>query len=213
MKSFYTTLFSYYTTLLFLSFLGLHAPVNGQNKERIVQEIQNYQDAMNREFADPEQSILKPEDLRQFKGLNWYPINLDYRVTARLESTPNATPFLMPTTTERRPEYVQYGILYFTINNQELQLPVYRSAQGDDDPQYADYLFCPFTDWASGDGAYGGGRYIDLRIPEGDRIILDFNKSYNPYCAYNERYSCPIPPKENYLPVRIEAGIKAFKEY
>jgi len=52
-----------------------------------------------------------------------------------------------------------------------------------------------------------------LRIPEGDRLILDFNKSYNPYCAYNERYSCPIPPKENDLPVRIEAGIKAFKEH
>jgi len=204
--------FIYITALLCISLLFPQV-VTGQNKDRIIQEIQNYQDEMDREFADPEQSILKPEDLSQFKGLNWYPINLDYRVTARLERTPNALPFLMPTTTERTPEYVQYGILYFSLEDRDLQLPVYRSAQGYEDPQYADYLFCPFTDWASGDGAYGGGRYIDLHIPEGDRLILDFNKSYNPYCAYNERYSCPIPPKENDLPVRIEAGIKAFKQY
>ncbi|MEY2996775.1 MAG: hypothetical protein RIQ82_154, partial [Bacteroidota bacterium] len=128
-------------TLFFFSSLLLQHPVIAQNKDRIVQEIQDYQDEMDREFADPEQSILKPEDLSQFKGLNWYPINLDYRVTARLERTPNAAPFLMPTTTERRPEYVQYGILYFTLNDQELQLPVYRSIQGYDDPQYVDYLF------------------------------------------------------------------------
>lgn len=204
--------FIYITALLCSSLLFPQA-ITGQNKDRIIQEIQNYQDEMDREFADPEQSILKPEDLSQFEGLNWYPINLDYRVTARLERTPNALPFLMPTTTERTPEYVQYGILYFSLEDRDLQLPVYRSAQGYEDPQYADYLFCPFTDWASGDGAYGGGRYIDLHIPEGDRLILDFNKSYNPYCAYNERYSCPIPPKENDLPVRIEAGIKAFKQY
>lgn len=185
----------------------------GQNKDRIIQEIQNYQDDMDREFADPEQSILKPEDLAEFKGLKWYPIDLDFRISARLERTPDAKPFLMPTTTERTPEYVQYGILYFTLKDQELQLSVYRSTAGYDDPQYADYLFCPFTDWTSGDGAYGGGRYIDLRIPEGDRLILDFNQTYNPYCAYNERYSCPIPPKENDLPLRIEAGVMAFKEY
>ncbi|HBB48097.1 MAG TPA: hypothetical protein DCZ44_00510 [Flavobacteriaceae bacterium] len=187
--------------------------ISAQNKDRIIQEIQDYQNDMDLEFGDPEQSILKPEDLTDFKGLNWYPIDLNYRVTARLERTPDAQPFLMPTTTDRTPEYVQYGILHFTLNNLELQLPVYRSAQGYEDPQYADYLFCPFTDWASGDGAYGGGRYIDLRIPEGDELVLDFNQSYNPYCAYNERYSCPIPPKENDLPIRIEAGVMAFQEH
>ena len=200
-------------TLLVLSMFLSSVVALGQNKERVIQEIQNYQDKMDLEFADPEQSILKPKDLAEFKGLKWYPIDLDYRVTARLERTPQAEPFLMPTTTERKPEYVQYGILNFTLQGQQLSLPVYRSTEGYEDPQYADYLFCPFTDWASGDGAYGGGRYIDLRIPEGDKLVLDFNQSYNPYCAYNERYSCPIPPKENDLPVRIEAGVKAFKAY
>ncbi len=202
-----------YITLLVLSMALSSLVALGQNKERVIKEIQNYQDKMDREFADPEESILKPEDLAEFKGLKWYPIDLDYRVTARLERTPQAEPFLMPTTTERKPEYAQYGILHFTLLGQQLHLPVYRSTDGYEDPQYTDYLFCPFTDWASGDGAYGGGRYIDLRIPEGDKLVLDFNQSYNPYCAYNERYSCPIPPKENDLPVRIEAGVKAFKVY
>jgi uncharacterized protein (DUF1684 family) len=200
----------YYLAVL-SSFLWTDNVLLAQNQERIRQEIQEYQDQSDREFADPEQSILKPEDLKDFKGLNWYPINLQYHVTARLVRTPEAIPFLMPTTTERRPEYVQFGILYFTIEGQALQLEVYRNTQEYDDPQYADYLFCPFTDWTSGDGSYGGGRYLDLRIPEGDQLVLDFNKSYNPYCAYNERYSCPIPPRENDLPLRIEAGIKAYK--
>ena len=203
--------FSFITLILCLGLASVTAL--GQNKDRIVQEIQNYQDKMDQEFADPEQSILKPEDLAVFKGLKWYPINLAYRVSARLERTPEAVPFLMPTTTDRKPEYVQYGLLYFTLEEQELKLPVYRSTSGYEDPEYANYLFCPFTDWASGDGAYGGGRYIDLHIPEGDRLILDFNQSYNPYCAYNERYSCPIPPKDNDLPVRIEAGVMAFKDH
>jgi hypothetical protein len=72
-------------------------------------------------------------------------------------------------------------------------------------------LFVPFTDLTSGDGSYGGGRYIDVKISKGDSIILDFNKTYNPYCAYIANYSCPIPPKENDLLVRIEAGIKEFE--
>jgi uncharacterized protein (DUF1684 family) len=73
-------------------------------------------------------------------------------------------------------------------------------------------LFLPFLDNTNGDTTYGGGRYIDLRIPEGDTIEIDFNKAYNPYCAYNSRYSCPIVPRENYLDTNIEAGVKKFHD-
>ena len=76
----------------------------------------------------------------------------------------------------------------------------------------ADYLFLPFTDLTSGVDTYGGGRYIDQKIPEGNSIIIDFNQSYNPYCAYNPRYSCPIPPPENDLLIEIMAGVKDFKQ-
>ncbi|MGB1136110.1 MAG: DUF1684 domain-containing protein [Flavobacteriaceae bacterium] len=187
--------------------------MSSQNNDRVLREIMAYQENMEAEFANPETSILKAEDLKSFDGLNWFPIDLSYRVTARLERTPDELPFLMPTTTERTPEYVQYGVLHFTLNRQDLTLAVYQNTQGFEDPEYANYLFCPFTDWTSGDGSYGGGRYIDLFIPEGDQLVLDFNQSYNPYCAYNERYSCPIPPAINDLPLRIEAGVKAYKMY
>ena len=75
--------------------------------------------------------------------------------------------------------------------------------------EYKDHLFLPFTDKTNGFESYGGGRYIDLRIPATDSLLLDFNQSYNPYCAYTTGYNCPIPPKENALPIKIEVGILA----
>ena len=78
---------------------------------------------------------------------------------------------------------------------------------------YEDYLFLPFLDDTNGEESYGGGRYIDCRIPEGDTIEIDFNKAYNPYCAYNENYSCPIVPRENYLAIEVKAGVKVFKKH
>jgi hypothetical protein len=73
---------------------------------------------------------------------------------------------------------------------------------------YEDFLFLPFNDYTNGNETYGGGRYLDLRIPDGSTIILDFNKAYNPYCAYTDRYSCPVPPKENSITTYIYAGVQ-----
>ena len=77
--------------------------------------------------------------------------------------------------------------------------------------KYRDYLFLPFTDNTNGEQTYTGGRYIDLSIPDGDTIVVDFNKAYNPYCAYNKKYSCPIVPSVNNLDTEIRAGVKAFE--
>ena len=78
---------------------------------------------------------------------------------------------------------------------------------------FDNYLFLPFLDDTNGEESYGGGRYIDLRIPKNDELVIDFNKAYNPYCAYNEKYSCPIVPRENYLALKVEAGVKVFKKH
>ncbi|MCG2430844.1 DUF1684 domain-containing protein [Aequorivita xiaoshiensis] len=168
---------------------------------------------LNSEFANPETTILTPEDFRTFKALDFYPIDEKYIVNARFVRTPDEKPFLMPTTTARTPEYVKYGEAHFSIDGKEFVLSLFKNTQPYNEPGYEDYLFLPFTDLTSGDGSYGGGRYLDQRIPEGDTIIIDFNKAYNPYCAYNPKYSCPIPPKENDLLIRIEAGVKNFKKY
>jgi uncharacterized protein (DUF1684 family) len=167
----------------------------------------------NKKFKNPESSILLAEDLETFTGLEFYPVNLKYRISASFVRTPNEKPFLMPTTSDRLPEYVKYGEAHFSIDGQPLSLNLYQSTSHEIETGYETYLFLPFTDLTSADGSYGGGRYIDCWIPEGDTITIDFNKAYNPYCAYNPEYSCPIPPKENDLLVRIEAGVMDFAHH
>ncbi len=182
-------------------------------QHNLVAESKAEQLKLNEEFSNPETTILEPEDFKNFHGLEFYPIDVKFIVQAKFVRTPNEKPFLMPTTTDRRPEYVKYGEAHFLIDGKEFVLNLYKNTQPYKEPGYEDYLFLPFTDLTSGDGSYGGGRFLDQRIPEGDTMVIDFNKAYNPYCAYSSRYSCPIPPKENDLLVRIEAGVKDFGKH
>lgn len=198
--------------LFLLSFLFFSAITIAQNQV-FISESQDAQTELNEEYTNPETTILEPEDFKNFEGLEFYPIDLKYRVEAKLVLTPAEKPFLMPTTTERMPEYVKYGEAHFTLEGKDFVLNLFKSTQPYDEAGYDDYLFLPFTDLTSGDGSYGGGRFIDQRIPEGNAIVIDFNKAYNPYCAYNARYSCPIPPKENDILMRIEAGVKDFGKH
>jgi hypothetical protein len=108
---------------------------------------------------------------------------------------------------------VKYGIVTFNLKRNAYRLNVYQNQDLMKKEGYEDYLFLPFLDDTNGEESYGGGRYIDLRIPEGDEVVIDFNKAYNPYCAYNEKYSCPIVPRENYLDLKVEAGVKAFQKH
>lgn len=198
--------------LFLFSFLLFNTIIIAQDQD-FISENQAEQNELNEEYTNPETSILEPEDFKNFEGLEFYPIDLKYRVEAKLILTPDEKPFLMPTTTGRLPEYVKYGEAHFTLEGKDIVLNIFKSTQPYDEPGYEDYLFLPFTDLTSGDGSYGGGRYIDQRIPEGNTIVIDFNKAYNPYCAYNARYSCPIPPRENDILIRIEAGVKEFGKH
>ena len=200
----------YFPLLLFFIFAELAV---AQTEAKTIKEIEAFRASENEKFGNEETTILTSKDLRKFKELEFYNINLDFRVEAHFVRTPNEEPFLMPTSTSRLPEYVKYGEAHFEIGGKKLQLNLYQNTTPSDDPQYLDHLFLPFTDYTSGDGSYGGGRFIDSHIPEGDTIVIDFNMAYNPYCAYNSGYSCPIPPKENDLLVRIEAGVKDFGKH
>jgi hypothetical protein len=131
-------------------------------------------------------------------------------------ATKRGKPFEVPTSSGQTATYTKFGELKFEIDGKSYKLAVYQSLSAKRMPQYRDYLFIPFKDLTNGKESYGGGRYLDLRMKEieGDKIYLDFNKAYNPYCAFSTGYSCPIPPKENHLKVAIEAGEKNFaKEY
>jgi len=169
-----------------------------------------FQLKLNAEFKDATTSPLKDKARANFKGLNFFKFDSTYVVTANLIRTPDEKPFKMKTTTDRLPEYVKYGVIAFQINKETYKLNIYRNLDVQDLEDYEDYLFLPFIDHTNGETTYGGGRYIDAKIPDGNTMEIDFNKAYNPYCAYNEKYSCPIVPRQNYLPVEVKAGVKAF---
>jgi len=175
-------------------------------------EILDFQKQMNLEFADPTESPLLKKDLKKFKSLNFFPIDVIYRVEAQFLKADQSMPFEMMTTTGRKPIYEKYGEAHFELNGKTFVLTIYQSHSLREMEEFKSYLFLPFTDRTNGKGSYAGGRFIDLEIPEENLIVIDFNKAYNPYCAYNERYSCPIPPKENDLDIEIRAGVMAFKK-
>lgn len=175
------------------------------------ERIESFQDKLNKEFNDSKLTPLLPEDFKNFKQLDFFPIDTSYALMAYFERTPNEKPFMMPTTTNRVVLEVQYGILHFTIDENKYSLAVYQNQELVKQEEYKDYLFLPFMDDTNGEETYGGGRYLDMRIPEKDSVLLDFNTAYNPYCVYNPKFSCPLVPERNYIPVRIPVGIKDFK--
>ena len=195
-----------YSLLLSLSFTSC----SQEKKDPVIEGIKDFQQKLNLEYADVNTSPLTKEDAITFSKLNFYPINKKYYVVADFKGTPNEKPFKMLTTTSRLSEYVKYGEAVFTLDGKKHKLDIYQSLSLREKPEYKDYLFLPFTDETSGKESYSGGRYIDLTIPKGNTIVIDFNKAYNPYCAYNHKYSCPIPPKGNHLSIPVRAGVKRY---
>jgi uncharacterized protein (DUF1684 family) len=195
---------------MFIAVVVVAAACNTATDRAYISEIKAWQDTLNAEFHDPVESPLKPMDFNAFKSLDFYKIDPKYHIWARFIRTPGLKPFGMKTTTDRLPVYVKYGEAYFTVDGVKCKLNIYQNQELIKREGYEDYLFIPFLDKTSGKESYGGGRYLDLRIPHGDSILIDFNKAYNPYCAYNHDYSCPIPPYENTLKVEIRAGVKKF---
>lgn len=166
-----------------------------------------YVQEQNEHFSDPEQSPLMDEDQKRFKEVNYFPYDEKYCVQAEWVLTPDEEPFEMETSTARLPVYVKYGELRFEIDGAQVKLAVYQNVEMSKTEEYKDYLFIPFNDLTNGVTSYGGGRYFDITTPEEDLVLIDLNNTYHPYCAYNPRYSCPVPPEENMLDIAIEAGV------
>jgi len=180
------------------------------SRDSLLKSIVLFQKALNKSFKDPEDSPLTPSDKMIFEKLAFFPPNAQYIITARLIKTPEALPFGMLTTTGRISQERLYGQLFFELQGLPFQLEVYQSQDLLEKEGFEDYLFLPFSDLTNGNETYGGGRYIDLRLTDKDSILIDFNKAYNPYCAYNKKYSCPIVPAVNNLDVRITAGVLGY---
>lgn len=197
--------------LLVLCF-GLFVAASGQTFYGTT-DLNTFRDGRDKEFRNRAESPLKDEDFATFKGLNYYATSSAFRVTATLKRTIDAKYFQMPTSSGASKKFVNYGVLTFKVNGKLTKLSVY---QTDAEtlakfPEYAHLLFVPFKDATNRTDTYSGGRYIDIVMPEDGKVILDFNLAYNPNCAYgSDKYSCPIPPRENRLSVAIKAGEKRF---
>ncbi len=149
------------------------------------------------------------------KRMNFFPVSNEYRITTVFERKENSPWFLMNTSGIEKKQYRVYGIIRFSVHDTPVQLQVYQSKSLMGSEKYKEHLFIPFTDKTSGIETYGGGRYIDLLISDitNNRYVIDFNKAYNPYCAYTTGYNCPIPPQENDLAITIYAGEKNFGKH
>lgn len=190
---------------VFIAFNG----ITQSDSSAWLNDVLTFQSELNKEFADSATSPLLPDDLKTFTHLDFFSINAEFRIEAKFIRTPNEKPFKMITSGTRRPEYVKYGEARFIYKGKYGKLSIYQNIQLSQKEGYEDYLFIPFRDLTSGKESYGAGRYLDLKIPQGDVIVIDFNKAYNPLCAYNHKYSCPIPPEENHLQIAVYAGVKA----
>ncbi|WP_183567872.1 DUF1684 domain-containing protein [Mucilaginibacter sp. SP1R1] len=191
--------------LLFISLLSYNC--FGQDyKTQLAEHRKSYID----DFLKDDHSPLKKDDL---PFLRFYDADSTYRVTATVEVLMNQAAFVMPVFSGTAREYERYATIKFILKGKPVQLALYKSVALSKNPLYADYLFLPFTDDTNGTITYGGGRYIDLRTGDikNGSIVIDFNKAYNPYCAYSSGYSCPKPPDENRIGMAVEAGEKLFE--
>lgn len=194
------------------SFLLISCFLVSNAQDKTAETSKEFQDNLNLDYADKEKSPLMEDDLKNFKSLDFFPINDAYIVEVTFVRTKKEKVFKMKTSTDRLPLYKKYGELHFTIDGVACKLNVYQNIDLIKKPGFDDYLFLPFSDLTSGKESYIGGRYVDLRIQKGKVWNIDFNKAYNPYCAYNHKYSCPIVPLENDLNVEILAGVKKFHD-
>ncbi len=152
-------------------------------------------------FARDPHSPLTRDQQRTFQGLAYFPPDAEFRFELEVEEFPQKTVVLMQTTTGDVQEYERFGRFHCTVQGQPVDLTVYRSEAG---------FFLPFVDSLAGSETYPAGRYLEPEPLGGGRYLLDFNLAYNPYCAYNERWSCPLTPPENRLKLPIRAGEKIF---
>ena len=191
--------------------LGLAACGSRPNRLEVLRhqrQVLSFRADKDRFFKDSPQSPLFNEQQWAFHALNYFPVDIAYRVTARYRHLTSPAQFKIKTSNGHERVYLTVGQLDFTLLGQTLTLFAYR----EDSPEgrARNELFVPFTDKTNGRETYGGGRYLDIEEPKGDKLVLDFNYAYNPYCAYNHNFSCPIPPPENHLGVAVRAGERLF---
>ena len=164
-------------------------------------ELESFRAEKDDFFGSHPQSPLTPEQRRTFQGLHYFRENPDLKLDVNVNEFPSKERVEMQTSTGDVQTYERFGTFRFTVDGQEVELTVYQNEHG---------FFLPFVDSLAEKETYPAGRYLEPEPLPGNRFLIDFNLAYNPYCAYNEMWSCPITPAENRLKVPIHAGEKLF---
>jgi len=185
---------------VFYTFYNCHSQASSNEVDLLRKEHKEH-------LSDTAYGYLTLNEIEHFEGLDYFAFDSSFQVMARFTKKKGRS-FEMPTSTDRKPWYRRYGFLDFEVKGVKCRLEVYQNLALKQTKEYKHHLFLPMRDKTSAKTSYGGGRFLDLSIPKEDSLIIDFNLLYNPYCAYSDRYSCPIPPAINTLNVAIEAGEK-----
>jgi len=180
------------------------------NDDQYAARLRKFRREKSDGFRRVQGSPLSESQRNTFDSLRYYAPNKDYRFDAQLETLTQRDTVEMPLTDGKAEKYLRWGRASFILNKQEYKLTLFLKADGKDST-----LFIPFTDRTNGFATYGGGRYLDVVKPAtGDtEVVLDFNEAYNPFCAYNDGFACPVPPQDNRLAVEIKAGEQAFHDH
>ena len=175
--------------------------------ERREEKLKIFREKRDQFFKEDLKSPLKESDRKKFKGLLYYPIDLKYAVTGFIEKYPIEPKPLyvtLPTNKEMGKKYVKYGRFKFKWEGKEYVLQIYRPLGGGE-------LFLPFKDKTSVTETYPKGRYLYIEPMPGGKVLIDFNRAHNPFCQYNEKYTCPFAHEENWMEIAIRAGEKRFR--
>jgi uncharacterized protein (DUF1684 family) len=168
-----------------------------------VSDLEEFRKEKDEFFRSDHHSPLAHEHTHHFEGLKYFPESPDLVVVSELTPHPDGGEVTMETSTGEAQVYDRAGVVHFSVDGEPAQVTLYR-ARGEDS------FFLPFRDASSGKETYGAGRYLDVAPPHNGHVVVDFNYAYNPSCAYDPQYSCPLPPRENWLQVPIRAGEKNF---
>lgn len=193
----------------FLVFLFCISALTSFGQKDYKKSIKKHRKTYKKDFAANERAPLNKKEVRD---LSFFPADADYKISGKFSPTPDAKPFEMATYSGITKPYKKYGTISFNLKGQDLEIAVYQSLKMIRMPQYRDHLFIPFKDLTNDESTYGGGRYIDIKKSDISKnmVTIDFNKAYNPWCAYSDGYSCPVPPIENHLQISLEAGEKKY---
>ncbi len=175
----------------------------GQTTEEYIEEITKEREEQDLFMRNSSDSPFTESD-KEYKGLEYYPIDIKYKVKARFIEIEDKKIRQLPTNDDQVTEYLEYGYAEFTLDDKEQKLLILENVSEES-------LFLAFGDETSAIETYGAGRYLDVTHQGGNSITLDFNLAYNPYCAYSYEFSCPLPPRENLLSVAIQAGEKTYE--